>query len=85
MKIEVTTPELPIPIKLTFPLGALRSRWIWRIALKYTEPRQRNTVAEYRDLITENVSVLEDFIRKNGHFNLLEVEEADGTRVVIQV
>ncbi len=85
MRIEVSTPELHFPIKLIFPTAALRSRWLWRIALKYTESRQKDTVMYYRDLITESVSHLEEFVRNYGHFNLVEIEERDGTRVIIRI
>lgn len=85
MRIEVSTPELPFPIKLVFPLGVLRSGWIWRLALKYTEHSQKQTVMSYRDMIMNSTDVLDDYVRENGHFNLVEVEEKDGTRVLIRV
>lgn len=85
MKIEVSSPELPIPIRLMFPTSVLRSGWIWRLALKYTEKRQKETVIGYRNIIADSTAVLEEFVRMNGHFNLVEVEEKDGTRVIIRV
>ena len=85
MKIEVTTPELPLPIILVFPTGFLKSRWLWNLALKYTEPGQKQTVMNYRTVIAESAGALEAYARKNGHFNLVEVAEADGTRVIIRI
>ncbi len=85
MKIEVSSPELPIPIRLIFPTSVLRSRWIWNLALKYTENRQKNTVMSYRNIISDSAFVLEDYVRHYGHFNLVEVEEKDGTKVIIRV
>ncbi|MBR2701957.1 MAG: hypothetical protein IKD99_03290 [Erysipelotrichaceae bacterium] len=85
MRIEVSTPELPIPVKLIFPTSVLRSRWIWRLALKYTDNRQKETVMNYRNMISESTSVLEEYVRKFGHFNLVEVEEKDGTKVLIRI
>ena len=85
MKILVTTPELRFPIKLIFPIGVLRSRWIWRIALKYTDDDQKQDIMIYSGMIAESVDVLEKYVRINGHFNLVEVEAKDGTRVVIRI
>ena len=85
MKIEVSTPELPIPIKLIFPTAALRSRWLWQIAFKYTESRQKQTVMNYQNLITDSIDSLEEYVRNYGHFNLVEVEEKDGTKVIIRI
>jgi hypothetical protein len=85
MRIEVSTPELPIPVKLIFPTSVLRSRWIWRLALKYTDNQQKETVMNYRNIISESASVLEEYVRKFGHFNLVEVEEKDGTKVLIRI
>ena len=85
MKIEVSTPELPIPIKLIFPTSVLRSRWIWKLALKYTDDRQKDTVMSYSSIISHSAFALEEYVRKFGHFNLVEVEEKDGTKVIIRV
>ncbi len=85
MKILVTTPELRFPIRMTFPIGVLRSRWIWRIALKYTDDDQKQDIMMYRSMIADSVDVLQEYVRNNGHFNLVEVEERDGTRVVIRI
>ena len=85
MKILVTTPELRFPIKLVFPIGVLRSRWIWRGALKYRKDDQKQDIMMYSGMIAESVDVLEEYVRMNGHFNLVEVEAKDGTRVVIRI
>ena len=39
----------------------------------------------YSGMIAESVDVLEKYVRNNGHFNLVEVEAKDGTRVVIRI
>ena len=53
--------------------------------MKYNENRQKNTVMSYRNIISDSAFVLEDYVRHYGHFNLVEVEEKDGTKVIIRV
>ena len=39
----------------------------------------------YQNLITDSIGSLEEYVRNYGHFNLVEVEEKDGTKVIIRI
>ena len=85
MIVRVETPELRIPIVLSVPLTFLKSRWIWRMVTRYAEEDTKQKLLPLRNPAEELINALQDYQKKYGHFNLVEVEEKDGTRVLIRI
>ena len=86
MKIVVKAAELSKPITVWIPLGLAKSEYLWNLAIKHTDLRNRKYLIACRDLIPLCSDILRQVARENGgHFDLVEVERADGTKVTIQV
>ena len=85
MKIEVSTPGLSVPIKLFFPTSLIKSRLIWKMIEKNSGWDEADKIREYQPLIISCYDALSEYVRVNGHFNLVEVSQPDGTRVVIRL
>ena len=84
MKIEVRTPGLSFPIKISFPLGMARSKLIWKV-IENSDAKEREKILKYRPLFISCLDELSDYVKENGHFDLVDVEEPDGTRVLIRI
>ena len=84
MKIEVRTPDLFFPLNLSFPIGMARSKLIWKMIEK-SDAKERETIMKYKPLFMSCLDELTEYVRTNGHFDLVEVEEHSGTRVLIRI
>ncbi len=85
MKISVSNADLPTPISLSLPTGLLRSNFLWRIIYKHVREEEGDQIRKYQPLITNYQDILEQYVRDNGHFDLLDVETKDGTRILISI
>ena len=70
-------PNLSIPV----PLCLARSGILWRIVEKYGG----QDVADYAPLAREMVCELRRYVRKHGHFCIIEVRSHDGDHIKITV
>lgn len=85
MKIEVRTPGLSFPIKIVFPTGLMKSKLIWKSVEKNSGWEDQDTFRQYQPMLAACCDELTDYVKKNGHFNLVEVEQPEGTKVIIRV
>ncbi|MDE5566511.1 MAG: hypothetical protein K2I77_05950 [Anaeroplasmataceae bacterium] len=80
MKLVILRPRL----KLFFwaPTSILRWNWIWKKILSSKENIEFEEIAKLLPFLLKS---LRQYVKKNGHFYLLEVEAKDGTKVKIKV
>jgi len=62
------------------PLFMLRSPLMWRIAARYS-----GEGAQYMPAAKEMCAELSRYVKKHGHFVLVDVESAEGEKVKITV
>jgi hypothetical protein len=82
MTIKVLPKDGP-KIRLWLPMGVLKWRVIYRALNKHSE-----SSFDFRalsQLMPKAVKELRGFIRRHGHFNLVEVRSSDGTYVLIRL
>ena len=84
MKIVVISPDLKHPIRLLFPTSMLKSRLMWKLIAKKAKDqsidyKQAHLISRivYRDLAK--------FIRKHGHFDVVNITSTNGEKVIIRV
>lgn len=85
MKIEVSTPGLAVPIKIVLPNSLMKSKTLWKIAESGSDWKDWETVKQYQPLMIACYDALTEYIKENGHFNLVEVSQPDGTKVIISL
>ena len=85
MKISVSNADLPVPISLSLPTGLMRSNFLWRTIYKNVREDEGARIRKYQPLITGCQEILEQYVRENGHFDLVDVETKDGTRILISI
>lgn len=83
MKIYVKASDTKRPIRLVFPLALIKTKFIYRQIAKH----QKNT---FDHNLAHSVSKkaykeLRKYIKKYGHFNLIEVKEKNGDTVIIRL
>ncbi|MFA5236060.1 MAG: hypothetical protein WC399_04395 [Bacilli bacterium] len=82
MTIKVLPKDGP-RIRLWLPLGVLK----WRVIYRALNKRSKASF-DFKDLgelMPRAVKEARRFIRRHGHFNLVEVQSADGTYVLIRL
>ena len=80
-------------IRLWLPTSLLKTRIFYHILRNGVEKNEKNDKNETRFRFTfqsrkqqlEAYAVLKRAIRQHGHFNLVEVDNADGEKVLIRV
>ena len=73
-------PNFSIPV----PLALAGSRFIWRM-LEKMNGYGCSGIMEYAPYAHEIVRELRRYVRRNGHFTLVDVEDSEGDRVTITV
>lgn len=84
MKIVVISPEMKHPIRLLFPTSFLKSSLMWKLIANKTKDssidyKQARFISQlvYRDL--------RKYIRRNGHFDVVNITSTSGEKVIIRV
>ena len=79
-------------ISLALPNSLLKSRLMLKIIRKGIESNAKDgktpvISADFvnRDLLNTLYKCLKTVIKRNGHFNLVEVDSSDGTKVIIRI
>ena len=70
-------PKMTIPV----PLCLAGSRWIWNMLSKFNGPQS----AEIAPFASDMVRELRRYVRRNGHFTLVDVQDSEGDSVTITV
>ena len=80
MWIRVNThdgPRFSIPV----PLSLAGSRFVWRMVAKYNGGQTTDLAPYAADIARE----LRSYVRRNGHFTLVDVQSSEGDTVKITV
>lgn len=83
MKIVVKEADSGFHMSIPLPLFVLRSRLIWRLGI--FDGLDDEAKAAAADFACTAVKALRRYVRKNGHFKLVEVHSAGGYTVEISV
>lgn len=83
MRIQVKSEDVRLDIPL--PTSMLLSPWVSRLVLRAVHKEDRDLSWLTPELIAGLQKSLKSWIRRNGHFTLVEVESADGEIVKIKL
>ena len=79
MRIKVINKEDKVKINLVLPNSVIKSKIISSSIQKYVGDNIP------KDVMKKIYQVIKEYIKENGHFNLVEVDSKDGTYVKIRV
>ena len=79
MRIKVINKEEKVKINLVLPNSVIKSKIISSSIQKYVGDNIP------KDVMKKIYQVIKEYIKENGHFNLVEVDSKDGTYVKIRV
>ena len=77
MRIKVISKEEKVKINLVLPNSVIKSKIIGSSIQKYVGDNIT------KDIMKKIYQVIKEYIKENGHFNLVEVDSKDGTFVKI--
>lgn len=77
MRIKVINKEEKVKINLVLPNSVIKSKIIGSSIQKYVGDNIS------KDVMKKIYQVIKEYIKENGHFNLVEVDSKDGTFVKI--
>lgn len=77
MRIKVINKEEKVKINLVLPNSVIKSKIIGSSIQKYVGDNIT------KDIMKKIYQVIKEYIKENGHFNLVEVDSKDGTFVKI--
>ena len=77
MRIKVINKEEKVKINLVLPNSVIKSKIISSSIQKYVGDNIP------KDVMKKIYQVIKEYIKENGHFNLVEVDSKDGTFVKI--
>ena len=77
MRIKVINKEENVKINLVLPNSVIKSKIISSSIQKYVGDNIP------KDIMKKIYQVIKEYIKENGHFNLVEVDSKDGTFVKI--
>lgn len=83
MRIYVKSEDMKLPIILAVPTSAIGWRWIWRVVNKHAMPEDTPAISE--ETAQKLAKAVKRYVRKNGHFDLVNIVSADGERVRIRI
>ena len=87
MKISVRSVEDHKHLSFHLPLSFIKTRLASRIILSIDNENNVTSqgIAELQAQIKEAYSQLREYVRKNGHFNIIEGIDKEGNKVLIRV
>ena len=77
MRIKVINKEHKVKINLVLPNSVIKSKIIGSSIQKYVGDNVP------KDIMKKIYHVVKEYVKENGHFNLVEVDSKDGTYVKI--
>ncbi|MBO4682783.1 MAG: hypothetical protein J5618_02880 [Bacilli bacterium] len=87
MKISIRSTEEHKRFSFYLPLGFIKTRLAARIILSIDDENNvtSKAILELQEQIKEAYHQLKQYVRKNGHFYLIEGEDKEGNKVRIRV
>ena len=87
MKISVRSVEDHKHLSFHLPLSFIKTRLASRIILSIDDENSvtSQSILELQTQIREAYSQLREYVRKNGHFNIIEGIDKEGNKVLIRV
>ena len=85
MKLLICDPEMRRPLKLVLPTGLLKSPFVWKMLMDYSDAKSQKTLLLYKDAIQDCLAELHRYRKNYGSFRLIEVESSDGSTVIITI
>lgn len=82
MKIVIKDKKERKNIVLYFPLSFIKMPFVIK---KLNSSNNINLPEENKELLNEIYKVLKRFVKENGHFNLVEINENNGDVVLIRI
>ena len=83
MKIVIKSKDGPKHLSLIFPLGFVKTKLASRIISKNGDININKD--ELHSMLKEAYKVLKDYIKVNGHFDMVDIRSSDGDIVKIKV
>lgn len=83
MRIYVKSEDMKRPIIIAVPTSALGWRWIWRTVNRHSKPDAAPAISE--ETAHKLAKAIKKYVRQNGHFDLVNIQSADGDRVRIRI
>ena len=83
MRIYVKSDEQKLPKVMVIPTSAIGWRWVWRMMGGYSNSNDTPWITD--ETARELAAVLKSYVRKNGHFDFVNVRSANGDRIRIRV
>ena len=83
MRIYVKPDDMKRQIILAVPTSAIGWKWLWRLANRKAKADQAPPISE--ETARELAKAIKKYVRQNGHFDLVNVQSADGDRVRIRL
>ena len=83
MRIYVKSDEQKLPIVMVIPTSAIGWRWVWRMMSGHSSSNDMPRITD--ETAREIAAALKYYVRKNGHFDLVNVRSANGDRIRIRV
>lgn len=82
MRISMKSGEQKLPIHIIIPTSVVGWRWVWRLV--------NHASSNYISLPTgdgarELAAFLKQYVRENGHFDLVNIQSANGDRILIRI
>lgn len=85
--MKIITKADGVSLRLWFPLSVLKSKLGYGIVNNMIEKdeivKSENTLT--REQIIEMYKALKQYVKANGHFNLVEIDTHDGEKILIRV
>lgn len=86
MRIIINSKEDRKKLRLVLPLSFIKSRLFLKIMIKNGgSDIDLSELKKMKKLFNQSYRVLKRYIKKYGHFYLVQIESADGDRVIIRV
>ncbi|MBR5949078.1 MAG: hypothetical protein IKZ82_10625 [Clostridia bacterium] len=83
MRIYVKSDDMKLPIVIAVPTSAIGWKWVWRMVNKNAKTDDAPVISE--ETAQKLAKAIKKYVRQNGHFDLVNIESADGDRVRIRI
>lgn len=83
MRIYVKSDDMKRHIIIAVPTSAIGWKWVWRMVNKNAKTDDAPAISE--ETAQKLAKAIKKYVRQNGHFDLVNIESADGDRVRVRI